>query len=272
MAGDHGGDGWDAFDWSAIPDSPSTNGHSQLTHGAHPAEGFAHLASGMGDERRSTEEEGHPTEARRGQWVSRGGILDWDTGDEDAHEEGSGGLRAEAGSHWAEDEVDLPPGAPDTLRIRAARAWIVRQRMLETEAQGILLLERRHEQGEDVTTQASSDAPLEIALSEHQGAIEAYDSLLAALEDLTAHTGPSRVLVEFYFWLNEQLASLAAAPEAPAELAERLLLTPMAAPASTVAPQTPSTPRSVAEWQGRMEAMLQARRRVEYVSAPEPED
>ncbi|HLZ25165.1 MAG TPA: hypothetical protein VKQ30_23835 [Ktedonobacterales bacterium] len=223
---------------------------------------------------------GHPTEDREttaatarqpeGQWISQGGVLHWEIpGDED---ESRRDLRSEAASVWAKDEVDLPPGVPDDARIRAARAWLARQRQFESEELGTLLLERR-ESGADEDATPEGEGPFDLALAEHQAAIETYERTLEALADLAAHAGPSRVLVEFYLWLNERLAMLAAMPEAPAQFAARLLLIPVEDEENTpAAPKDVPTPRSTAQWQGCAEALLRARRRVEHVSAPEPED
>ena len=43
----------------------------------------------------------------------------------------------------AADDLDLPLGAPDSLRIRSLRAWLARRRLEETDTLGLLLLERR---------------------------------------------------------------------------------------------------------------------------------
>jgi hypothetical protein len=264
------GDNWDAFDWNAwgeTPETPGANGRN----GVSP--------------RDDTEESQHEAPAGPGQWVSAGGVLRWEPpGDVDERE--ATDARTEARSHWAEDEVELPPGAPDTARIRATRAWLLRQRAAESDAVGYLLLERRkleaartgatgepderEERREE--RQDTGEGPLDLALIEHQAAIEAYDKVLAALEEVEAHNGPQRVLVEFHLWLNERLAMLAAMPEAPAGFAERVLFAPVEDEEGADSSGPPATPRSEAEWQGCAEAILQARRRVERVTAPEPED
>jgi hypothetical protein len=264
------GDGWDAFDWNAwgeTSEAPGANGRN----GVSP--------------RDDAEEGEHEAPAGPGQWVSQGGVLRWEQpGDVD--EEEVTDARAEARSHWAGDEVELPPGVPDTARIRATRAWLLRQRTAESDAVGYLLLERRKleaartggatEPGEreerQVEQQETGESPLDLALIEHQAAIEAYDKVLAALEEVEAHNGPQRVLVEFHLWLNERLAMLAAMPEAPAGFAERVLFAPVEDEEGADSSGPPATPRSEAEWQGCAEAILQARRRVERVTAPEPED
>lgn len=265
------GDNWDAFDWN-------TWGETLGADGANGRNGVS--------PRDDAEESQQEAPTGPGQWVSQGGVLRWEQpGDVD--EEEAMDARSEARSHWAEDEVELPPGAPDTTRIRATRAWLLRQRAAESDAVGYLLLERRKleaartggtgdEPGEreerQVERQETGEGPLDLALIEHQAAIEAYDKVLAALEEVEAHNGPARVLVEFHLWLNERLAMLAAMPEAPAGFAERVLFAPVEDEEGADSSGPPATPRSEAEWQGCAEAIVQARRRVERVTAPEPED
>lgn len=250
-------DGWDTFrfdEWGV--------------DGAGGAEQDGHVGEDQ-------ENLGGTTRSPEGQWVSQGGVLHWEAPDEE--DESSRDLRAEAASVWAEDEVDLPPGVPDGARSRAVRAWLARQRQLETEEMGALLLERRERGGDEEDESAGDEGegggPYELALAEHQAAIETYDRTLEALAGLVAHTGPTRVLVEFYLWLNERLAMLAAMPEAPADFAARLLLVAVENEENVPsAPKETPTPRSSAQWRGCTEALLRTRRRVEQVSAPEPED
>jgi hypothetical protein len=225
---------------------------------------------------------GEITEGQQeGRWVSQGGILTWEEPDGRTAAEAEEGLRAEANSRWAAEDVDLPPGTPDTIRIRAAHAWLARQRALESEAVGMLLLERRKlEQGTAPDEEAprhrvidnQGDSALDLAVIEHQAAIETYDRLIEALDDIITHTGPARVLVEFYLWLTERLAIIAAMPEAPADFAERILLVAVEDEESARPDASQPTPRSNAEWQGCADALLQTRRRVEWVSAPDSDD
>ena len=111
-----------------------------------------------------------------------------------------------------------------------------------------------------------------MALAEHQAAIEEYERLIEELDQTMDHSGPARALVEYYLYLTERLAELASAPAAPAEFAARLLLVPVEDEEGSSGAKRPVSPRESAEWQGRAEAVLQARRRIERVSAPEPED
>jgi hypothetical protein len=263
---------WEAFDfesWGAATEDPlSPNGRPST------------------DDRAGHEQAGEPLEDESlgAGWVSRGGILYWDEpGAEDLG--GSYDVRKEARSHWADDSIDLPPGAPDHLRTRSLRAWLLRQRLLETEAIGQLLLERRqHESNRDddqdySPSEQAEDSPLELALTTRQAAIEVYEALVESLDEIATHSGPSRLLVEFYLWLNERLAILASAAPAPSYLAAfaaeaRLApMDPLDSPGDLPETgQTDPTARSIAEWQGRAQAALAARRRIEQVSAPEPED
>lgn len=267
MASGQGSDDWDGFEWESWGEAPSSDEHSG-------ANGHSPARDAASDEAEESSAEVHPG---AGKWVSQGGILRWETPGDD--EEEDTGPRAEVSSPWADEEVDLPPGAPDVIRIRAARAWLLRQRALEAEAQGVLLLERRRLQGpeDDDESRVSrggppEDSPLDVALVEHQSAIEEYERLLEELAEIMNHSGPAQVLVEYHLYLTERLAELAMAPEAPAEFAERLLLIPVEDEESAAQPRGPVSPRAEAEWRGRAEAVAAARRRVEKVSAPEEED
>lgn len=247
-------DGWDAFDGQ-------TGGEDQSP------------GDGQGDE---AGEPRRPGEPGAGRWVSAGGVMRWERpGEVDEAEVLD--AASEASSPWAKDEIELPPGAPEALRVRAARAWLLRQRTLELDAMGYLLLERRrlHEaRGDEARREAPPDdpLPLALALAEHQAAIEEYERLLAEMDEIAAHIGPARVLVEFYLRLTERLADLAAQPEAPAEFADALLAAQVEGDENVRSGATPPTPHSTAVWRGQAEAALQVRRRVERVTAPEPED
>jgi len=267
---DNGGgsrnDGWDTFDWNAWGEGGRSEQSAADGHGEHGT-----------DPESPTES---PPAGERGTWVSEGGVLRWERPGEVDEEEATDTV-SEASSPWAADEVELPPGAPESLRVRSARAWMLRQRGLEAEAVGYLLLERRRLQearaGEEGgpperEMEPSADDPLGLGLAEHQAAIEEYERLLGELEEVAAHNGPPRVLVEFYLRLTERLAELASAPEAPAEFADALLLAQVEDEEAAEAGQPAPTPRSHAEWQGRATAATQVRRRVERVTSPEPED
>jgi hypothetical protein len=215
-------------------------------------------------------------EGERASWVSRGGILQWEESGEEV-QEGQSKAGSEAASRWAADAIDLPPGAPDHLRVRSLRAWLLRRRLLDTEELGQLLLERRRAgAGED--PDEPLDSPLELALLERQAAIEVYEALVESLDEMASHSGPARLLVEFYLWLNDRLVILAEAAEAPADFAARAMLPLLDSAgegnggASTRPEGPPPTARSIAQWQGRAQAALAARRRIELVSAPEPEE
>ncbi|HEX6543482.1 MAG TPA: hypothetical protein VF040_17120 [Ktedonobacterales bacterium] len=247
-------DGWDDFDWDAVSDGvpPVSDGETDSPGGIPDS-----------DEQPASE----------GEWVSQGGVLHWEE-PEGTPEDIASDLRREAQSPWASETLTLPLGVPDALRVRAVRAWLARQRMLENEAMGILLLERRQQvtrEGDETDLRehtSSDDHPLDIALAEHQAAAAEYESLLEALDEIGMHTGPGRLLVEYHFLLGDRIATLAAAPEAPDDFAEvELFMTIKRSPSST-----PITPRSRAEWEGRAGAVLQTRRRVERMTTPEEEE
>lgn len=275
-AGSSGGDGWDAFDWLSWGEDEEQS-----------------AADGRGRDDESSAAEEH-AEAESGRWVSEGGVMHWERPGEIDEAEPLDAV-SEAGSQWASDEIELPPGAPEALRVRAARAWLLRQRTRELDAIGLLLLERRrlHEARTGAEAEGAAgagpgagvgagaqrreeppDEPLALALAmtEHQSAIEEYERLLADLDEIAAHIGPARVLVEFYLHLTERLAELAAQPEAPAGFADALLAAQVEGEEHVRAGAPPPTPHSTAVWRGQAEAALQARRRVERVTAPEPED
>ena len=112
-------------------------------------------------------EQDEETKKTRPGWVSWGGVLRWED-PEDGEQEEQGGAASEAASLWASDSIDLPPGAPDRFRVRGLRAWLLRQRALETEGLGQLLLERRQlDLGEDETSTSDDidDSPLALAIA-----------------------------------------------------------------------------------------------------------
>ncbi|MBF6591960.1 MAG: hypothetical protein IVW57_15735 [Ktedonobacterales bacterium] len=251
------GNGWDAFDRNAW-------GGADTDAAGRP----------NGTNRHATEDDEPATS--EGRWVTSGGVLRWEEPD-DVNRPERPNLRAEAESRWAADQVDLPIGAPPGLRIRAMRAWLARQRLLEQEAQGVVLLERRHlregeedrrDEGQDEPRPTAEISPLDLALAERQAAASEYERMLEALTDLESHAGQARVLVEFYLWLNERIATLALAPQAPEDFKAAALLAEPETARATPAP----TPLSAAEWRGQADAVTAARRHAERVSAPEPEE
>lgn len=248
-------DGFDGFDWNAWAEDDVGEDSSALD-GTRAASANGHRTAPDRDEAGAT-----PDEAPASGWVSSGGVLHWEEPDAPADDP-----RAEADSPLAADDLALPEGAPDAPRVRAVHAWILRQRTREQDALGNLLLARRAQQTEDHTEvdepparrpRRNRPAPetdlLDLAIAEHEAATGEYDTLLAALEDHAAHAGPGRVLVEYYLWLTEHLAAMAAAP---------------AAAAGNAAPTTPEAAR----WRGGALAALAVRGRVERVSAPATDD
>src|SRR5690348_6318332 len=155
------GNSWDTFDWETVSDG--------LSHSSQSDSG-------------STSDTDEDDTASTGEWVSQGGVLHWEE-PEGTPDDIASDLRREAQSPWASETLTLPLGAPDALRVRGVRAWLARQRMLENEAMGMLLLERRQQtahEDDDASqrrTQAANETdPLDIALAEHQAALAEYES------------------------------------------------------------------------------------------------
>src|SRR5260370_24533434 len=191
------GNEWDHFNFDAWGNEAPEPGMDR--DGASPDEPAA------GD---NAEEAGH--------WESVGGVLRWEGPEEGAQPPT---LLEEARSQWAAEQIDLPPGAPDPARLRATRAWLARQRVLEGEALGQVLYERRrllHSGTLDEAPEHEEDdeSPLGLALAEHTAAMQEYERLLEVLAELEDHSGPARALVEYHLALTERLAELAAAPQA----------------------------------------------------------
>jgi hypothetical protein len=204
------------------------------------------------DETASEREEG---ESSASGWVSAGGVLEW------AEPEEASDPAAEAQSPLANEDLTMPEGAPPGPRLRAVHAWLARRRLTEQEALGALLLAQR-EQRQDADREQPGPrrrrsepqaSPLDLALAEHQASADEYDTLLSALDDLVAHTGPQRALVEFYLWLGEHLAQLAADPDAADS-------------------GGPAVNPGQASWLGRAQAALATRIRVEQMTAPAEDD
>src|SRR5690349_10794695 len=101
--------------WDVRPLDVGLNGHGAGAGGPGP----------YSAEAEDSEDESGPTPPG-GRWVSRGGVMRWE--EPPAEGEAPPDPRAEAGSRWAADDVELPPGAPEGARVRAVRAWLLRQR------------------------------------------------------------------------------------------------------------------------------------------------
>jgi hypothetical protein len=192
---------------------------------------------------------------RAGGWVSAGGVLRWEPGEADDTP------RAQADAPLAAETFEMPLGAPDAPRVEAVRAWLLRKRVIAGEELGALLLRQREERPDDAPARRPrrGPAPLseaDLALAEQQAAIEAYDMLAATLAETVAHSGPARALVEYYLWLAEYLDGLLA--ESRALLAAD--------------PARPADPLAVAAWNGRAQAVIATRGRVERMMAPAPEE
>jgi hypothetical protein len=276
MDSDNHDNGWDSFDWQQWgADEPTGNGHDGNDR---LRDDQRNLSDQLGDDRRTQFEDESAEGARpEGKWVTDGGVMRWET-PEDAEEPST--LRDEANSPFANDDFTVPAGAPPVARVRAVRAWLARQRERAGDAIGYLLLERRQLQsadsGRDTGSRGDSaggDDPVELALAEHQATMQEYEQLLEALDDIVTHSGPTRALIEYHLWLSERLAQLARAPEAPASFAAQLLLVEVEDEEQTEPqPLVVTGARSHAEWEGRAEAAVKTRRRVEWVSASEAEE
>ncbi len=282
MGNDDTRDDWDSFDWNGWGVAPDSENAADGRTPAQPAsaEQADHFPDGflrppLAD---VEDEDSAPRDhAEAGRWVTRGGVLQWQSDDDESDE---APLREEALSPWASDEIELPLGAPATARVRAVRAWLARRRLRETELIGALLLERRRLAGpadeEDEEGELSArpappenpNDPLALALAEAQAAADEYETLLGLLEDTRTHAGPQATLVEFYLAITERLATLAGKPAAPDNFGETVLFAPIE--------REPAigelTPSDRSEWEGRAGATLATRKRVEQVTAAEPED
>lgn len=267
------GDGWDTFDFDTwgTDDLPSPDGHTRGLPDSIEDDELAirrtQLAPeglrDLGDALLLDEED------TRAGWVHEGGMVRWQEAggeEEPEHED----LRTMATSPWAADDLEVPLGAPPLTRIRGVRAWLARQRLEMDAAQGEVLLERRRMDANGTLEEAGNVEALEVALAEFAASAAEYEALIEALRDTENHVGPGQVLVEYHLALDERLAALAAAPEAPEDFSPPgLLLAPVERPRrSTAAP----TLHDRATWQARADAVVAARRRVERMSLPEMDE
>jgi len=265
---------WDNFDWDSLgEDSASANNN----HSALDGDERRTVVESDGMLRRGMEEtdDDAGVEGAGGRWITQGGVVHWES--DEGEREDDLNPREEAQSPWAADDIEIPLAASEAVRVRAVRAWLARRRLLENDALGTLLLERRQlyppadEDEQPITIRRRApveESPLDLALTEHQAAADEYERLLLALDDIRAHGGSGRMLVEFYLLVTERLGELAMQPEAPDDFAEDVLFATIErAPATT-----PPTEHTRYEWEGRAGAAVYTRRRIERVSAPEPEE
>jgi hypothetical protein len=249
-------DGWANDDLPADHDGEDTGSDAGDGRNGHSRQSARLLQPGDGGALVRADAEADEGATSEG-WLIAGGVARWEAPDDVANP------HAEADSPLAADGLTLPEGAPDAPRVRAVHAWIVRQRADEDEALGALLLAQREQRAHDdaqpqprrrgAYPSEPEPSPLDLTLAEHQSAADEYDALLAALEEHAAHSGPGRALVEYYLWLVEHLATLAAEPEAASA----------ARPPATLA---------AAGWRGRAQAALGVRGRVERMTAPPAEE
>ncbi len=200
-----------------------------------------------------TREDAQEPEAPAAGWVSAGGVMRWEPG------EAESGAPDLAGSPLAADAFAVPEGAPDAPRVGAVRAWLLRKREMAEEELGALLLRQREaRQGEPPAGRRPRRGPpppqaVDLELAEQQAALDEYTLLAETLDETEAHSGLARALVEYYLWLAEHLDGLTAA--------SRELL----------AAEAPD-PLAVAAWNGRAQAVVATRGRVERMMAPAADD
>jgi hypothetical protein len=199
----------------------------------------------------TSEQPPHEDEAYVAGWVSAGGVLRW--------EPGEAGDADQAHSPLASEQLEMPEGAPDAPRVAAVRAWLARKREAAGDEVGALLLRQRDERQEDLPAGrrprrgATPYSTVDLELAERQASIDEYALLAETLDDLVAHGGLARALVEFYLWLGGHLDEQVAA--------SRVLL------AATQPDQL-----AVAAWNGRAQAVVATRGRVERMMAPAADD
>jgi hypothetical protein len=157
-----------------------------------------------------------------GHWVSEGGRLRWVpardlAGNEPENDEAARELDDLDEAAWASDAPPLPPGAPESARVRAALAWLRRMRDLEREIVGELgFIEREQLRQQDAAPQPrrmrgpQPPSPITLQMAEHGAAADWFDSAYEVLVE-EAERNPGRALVEWYLWLGAT-TPLAAAP------------------------------------------------------------
>lgn len=191
-----------------------------------------------------------------GRWVSEGGRLRWvpardlaeDLGDVD--DAAGRDLDALDEAAWASDVPPLPPGAPESARVRAALSWLRRVRDTEREIVGELgVIERDQLRTQDAAPPprrargTPAPNPITVQMAEHGAAAEWFDTAREALED-AAERNPGRALVEWYLWLAAEAAPDVAAGD---ELAQ-------------------------ARARGIADARWRAQRHAEHLALPEADD
>jgi hypothetical protein len=201
--------------------------------------------------------------ARGGRWVSDGGRLTWvpardqvppTLGDDDDDAAALADLDALDEATWASDAPPLPPGAPESARVRAATAWLRRMRDTEREVVGELaLIEREQLRQQDAMQQEMGGPrrvrgpqppnPITVQMAEHGAAADWYEEAMEALEE-EADRSPGRALVEWYLWMTT-----------------RPKLTP-----------APDDALAKARAQGEDDARQRAQRHAEHLALPEMDD
>jgi hypothetical protein len=191
-----------------------------------------------------------------GRWESEGGRLRWVAARDLA--ENAGDVDDATGrdldeldeASWASDVPPLPPGAPESARVRAALAWLRRVRDTEGEIVGELgLIERDQLRAQDAAPPprrargTPTPNPITVQMAEHGAAAEWFEAAREALED-AAERNPGRALVEWYLWI--------AADAAPAAM--------------------PGDELAQARARGAADAQWRAQRHAEHLALPEAAD
>jgi hypothetical protein len=191
-----------------------------------------------------------------GRWVSEGGRLRWVPARDMAsavpeNEDEARDLDALDEAAWASDAPPLPPGAPESARVRAALAWLRRARDTEREIVGELgLIEREQLRQQDAAPQPrrargpQQHSPVTLQMAEHGAAAEWFDAAYEMLVE-EADRNSGRALVEWYLWLGTT------APTALAPAGDPLV---------------------AARAQGEANARFRAQRHAERLALPEMDD
>lgn len=154
----------------------------------------------------------------RGRLIAEGGRLIWidprladenGADDDDSPAHGSV-LDALTEDDWSSDTLVLPPGAPDSARVRAAQAWVERHILVEQQRLNeATLSEREAQQAYDASLpphrrrRPGPPLPEALATAAQQGVLDALDAAGRELRDLTDR-GIGRILVEWYLWLEQE--------------------------------------------------------------------
>jgi hypothetical protein len=188
-----------------------------------------------------------------GKWISEGGRLRWvparDLAEDEDDADAARDLDELDEATWAGDAPPLPPGAPESARVRAALAWLHRMRDIERDLVGELgIIERDQFRQQDAAPPRRARGPqppslITLQMTEHGAAADWFDTAAQELRE-AAERSPGRALVEWYLWL---------------------LASPLVAP-------SPNDPLAAARAQGATAARERAQRHAEHLALPEMDD